>query len=392
VGQGEPFASDELGLLRRNRPILRYDRQYDYRASSVLGAVENPGNVLRRGEGEVIARAGGEPPLSLELLTSYPEELEPREDDCVSMAPDVLGDARRMEGEGRYAGRLYGRVVEDGGKTWLQYWIWLYYNPKNLFGFGKHEGDWELVQIALDTDGEPELLACSQHASGEWRPFAGGGVEVVEREDGRHPVVYVASLSHACYFEPGTHVYSAIGIDHAYGDGPQDLLPVERPGPWARWRGRWGSSEHVIAGRLGNGPPSPGRQAKWRSPAAFQASLRRRTPLRLIRRAIHHLGRATYPLAPTIGARIRGRSCLVEYRLNHSPRRRSRHLYLTINEGDRVIASRIVQNATEEGSEVVLLPHDARQVTVWGTSFNRVRQRSDLARADASTEGGGGND
>ncbi len=105
----EPFGSgEELGLLTRHRPILRYDRQYDYRAASVLGAVENPGNVLRRGEGEVVARAGGEPPLSLELLASYPEELEPREDDCISMAPDVLGDARRMEGEERYAGHLMG--------------------------------------------------------------------------------------------------------------------------------------------------------------------------------------------------------------------------------------------------------------------------------------------
>jgi|GEM_PF-3111731 len=385
MGQGK-----ELGLLTRHRPILRYDRQYDYRAASVLGAVENPGNVLRRGEGEVVARAGGEPPLSLELLASYPEELEPREDDCISMAPDVLGDARRMEGEERYAGRLYGRAVEDGARTWLQYWLWLYYNPKNLLGFGKHEGDWELIQIGLDAHGEPEFAAYSQHASGEARPFAGGEVEVVERGEGRHPVVYVASLSHACYFEPGTHVYSAIGIDHAYGDGPEDLLPVERPGSWAYWKGRWGSSEHVIAGRLGNGPPSPGRQAKWRSPAKFQASMRRRALLRLIRRAIHFLGRATYPLAPTISAQIRGRSCLIEYRLNRSPRRRSRHLYLTINEGDRVIASRIVRHAADEGSEVVLLPYHAQQVIVWGTAFNRIRQRSDLARADASTERGNG--
>ena len=372
---------DELDLLERHRPILRYDRQYDYQAASVLSAVENRGNILRRFDGEVIARAGGEPALSLELLTSYPAGLEPSGDDCLSMAPDVLGDARRMEGEERYAGRLYGRAVEDGGKTWLQYWFWLYYNPKNLFGFGKHEGDWEAIQIGLGADGEPELAAYAQHNSGEARRFSRGEVEVEERAGGLHPVVYVASLSHASYFEPGTHPYPG-GIDHAYGDGPTDFLPVEQPGPWAEWAGRWGSSERVIARRIGNGPPSPARQGKWRNPASFQARMRRRRLRALIGRALRVLGRATYPRAPTIEARLEGRRCLIDYRLNHSPRRRSRHLYLTVHEGERVVASRVVRHATKEGREVVLLPPGVERSTAWASTFNRLRQRSDLTRAD----------
>ena len=87
----------------------------------------------------------------------------------------------------------------DGGRDWLQYWFWLYYNPKNLFGFGKHEGDWEMIQIGLGSDGEPELLAYAQHDSGEARKATEG--EWVERDGGRHPVVYVSPLSHASYFE-----------------------------------------------------------------------------------------------------------------------------------------------------------------------------------------------
>jgi hypothetical protein len=372
---------DELELLERHRPILRYDRQYDYRAASVLSAVENRGNILRRFDGEVIARSGGEPALSLDLLTSYPAELEPRENDCLSMGPDVLGDARRMEAEERYAGRLYGRAVEEGGRIWLQYWFWLYYNPKNLFGFGKHEGDWELIQIGLGADGKPELAAYAQHASGETRRFSRGEIEVEEHAGGLHPIVYVASLSHAGYFRAGTHPYPS-GIDHAYGDGPTDFLPVERPGPWAEWPGRWGSSERVVFDRLGNGPPSPGRQGKWQSPASFQAKLRRRRLRALIGRALHVLGAATYPQAPTIEARLEGGRCLIDYRLNHSPMRRARHLYLTVHDGERVIASRVVRGALEEGSEVVLLPYDLERSTVWGSAFNRLRQRSELARAD----------
>lgn len=376
--------AEEIALLERHRPLLRYDRQYDYRAASVLGAVENPGNVLRRRDGEVVARAADEPALSLEVLSDYPAGLKARPGDCLAFAPDVLGDARRMEGQARYAGRFYGRVVEDGGRVWLQYWFWLYYNPKNLFGFGKHEGDWEMVQIGLGAGGEPELADYSQHSSGEARRFDSGEVEVLVRDGGRHPVVYVASLSHAAYFGAGTHPYQT-GIDHAYGDGPAELLPLERPGPWAEWVGRWGSSERVIADRLGNGPPSPGRQAKWKAPAAFHAKLRRRRLRTLIGRALHFLGRFTYPPPPAIEARLDCGRCLVSYRLGQTARRRSRHLYLTVHQGERVIASRTLRRPPREGRSVILIPGGAAPDAVWASAFNRLRQRSDLARAGIAT-------
>ena len=239
-------------LLERHRPLLRFDRQYDYRAAAVEGVIENAGNLLRTRYGEVIARAAGEPELTLDLLRGYPDGLSPDERDCLCLAPDHLGDAIRMEGESRYAARMYGRAVEDGGRTWLQYWFWLYYNPKNLFGFGKHEGDWEMVQLGLDEDGEVDVATYAQHDTGEARRRE--EIEWVEREGGPHAVVYVAPLSHASYFEAGTHPYP-VGIDHPYGDGPEGLLPVVPFGDWAEWPGRWGNSERVIARRIGNGPP-----------------------------------------------------------------------------------------------------------------------------------------
>ena len=366
-------------LLERHRPLLRFDRQYDYRAAAVETVVENAGNLLRTRSGEVIARAAGDPELTLALLRTYPDELTPDPGDCLCLAPDYIGDARRMEGEARYAGRFYGRAIEDRGRTWLQYWIWLYYNPKNLFGFGKHEGDWEMVQLGLDAGGEVEIATYAQHESGEAR--GRDEIEFVERADGPHAVVYVAPHSHASYFDAGTHPYP-FGIDHPYGDGPEGLLPVVPFGDWVEWPGRWGNSERVIARRIGNGPRSPSQQQpKWDSPGGFHARIRRRRFRSLLGRGLHFAGRATFPRAPQLEARLDGRLCTVTYRLDSSFWRRSRHLYLTAHDGDRVLASRTIRNAASEGEEVLRLPFEPGDPAVWGSTFNALRQRSDLTRA-----------
>ena len=372
--------ADDLALLERHKPLLRFDRQYDYQLASVSTMVENAGNLLRTSDGEVIARVDGDPALTLELLSAYPDGREPAADDSLCQAPDVLGDARRMEGDPRYGGRLYGRVVrEDGGRDWLQYWFWLYYNPKNLFGFGKHEGDWEMIQIGLGADGRPEALAYAQHDSGEARDA--GDVEWVERDGGRHPVVYVSPLSHASYFEAGTHPYP-VGIDHPYGDGPEAWLAVEPFGEWVQWPGRWGNSERVIARRIGNGPPSPSQQSsKWTSPAAFQRKMGRRKFRAVLGRLLYRLGKPFYPNPPELAARLEGNRCVVDYRLRNTSLRRSRHLYVTVHDGERVVASRVVRYSGDSGSEILRLLYVPDSLTVRGSTWNRVRQRSDLTEA-----------
>jgi hypothetical protein len=372
----------DLELLERHKPLLRYDRQYDYRASRVDGMVENPGNLLMSSQGELIATVGGDPGVTFELLAAYPDERTVLEEDCLWQAPDVVGDARRMESDPRFDGVLYGRVVRDGGRTWLQYWWWFYFNPKNLLGFGKHQGDWEMIQVELDAEGYPDVLVYAQHAHGEGRKAK--HVEWVERDDGRHPVVYVAPLSHASYFEAQTQPYPG-GIDHPYGDGPESWLPVEPFGPWNDWPGYWGSREHVIAGRIGNPPRGPAHQgSKWRNPAVFQA---KRFPWKLRRfagRALRFLGRPFYPLEPELSARLGGRRCTVDWRLRQRPWRRSRHLYLTVHDGDRVVASRTVRAARGSGTEVLRLAGEPSDPRVWGTTFNRVRQRSNVTQADVT--------
>ena len=224
-------------------------------------------------------------------------------------------------------------MVEDGGRTWLQYWFWLYYNPKNLFGFGKHEGDWEMIQIGLDAAGKPELIGYAQHNSGESRkPHQ---MEWVERDGGRHPVVYVSPYSHASYFESGAHPYP-IGTDHPAGGGPEDWLPVEGFGPWVNWPGHWGNSERVIAKRIGNGPSSPSRQnPKWESPGGVPAKAAPALAAGEDRSADVPRGKAVVPAAagavganrgPPLCGQLRHAEPTLPPSLHHRARRSARRL------------------------------------------------------------------
>lgn len=366
----------DQALLDRFRPELRFDRQYDYRGLAAESMVVNPGNLLRRRDGDVVARTGGEPALTLELLCGdYPGGLPREATDCLCAAPDHAGDARRMEREPALAERLYGRCVQDDGRTWLQYWLWLYHNPKNLFGFGRHEGDWEMVQLGLGADGRPELAAYAQHATGEART-----VREVELVDGAHPVVYVAPLSHAAYFEARTHPY-LLGIDHPYGDGPRARPPVVPFGRWKDWPGRWGTTESAVLGGLGRGPASPACQgARWASPAGWQATLRRRRPRVLLGRLVWLAGKLTYPAEPAVAAERDGEVVRVRYRLGA----RGRHLYLTVNDGDRVLERRTVRRPAADGVEALIVPGAPERLTVWASAFNGLRQRSSLACTDVA--------
>lgn len=83
-----------------------------------------------------------------------------------------------------------------------------------------------------------------------------------------------------------------------------------------------------------------------------------------------------------VAAREQGRRCLVRCRFERSRGRRSCHLYLTVHDDERVIASRAVQNAKTDGTEVLLLPHVPERPELSAGSFGRLRQRSDLAHAE----------
>jgi hypothetical protein len=357
--------------LERHRPALVYDPQEAYRAMSASSITDHRDNALKRKDGTVVSRAGHG--LSLDLLATY----DVKDGDRLDETGDNLAASRRFQSDPAYRERVYGRVTEDGGRTWLQYWLWCYYNPKHLLGFGKHEGDWEMVQIGLGSGDVPEVVTYSQHEGGEAHDW-----EDVEHHQDDHPVVYVAPLSHACYFEAGAHPY-VLGVDNPDDSLPPILPRVEELGDWRTWTGRWGNSTGVGGGQFGGrSPASPGRQGqKWDHPAAWHNRARAATPLRQARKVVRAAGTLTYPKLLDIDAEREDGRVQVAYSLAKAPQRRASRLLVTLHRpGDEreLLASCPEKIHGSTGVVDVPIPAGVEgEVVVRASAYNALRQRSD---------------
>jgi hypothetical protein len=217
----------------------------------------------------------------------------------------------------------------------------------------------------------------SQHASGEAREW-----EDVRRR-GDHPIVYVAPLSHACYFEPGAHPYP-VGIDNPDDSLPPVLPRLEEFGSWVTWTGRWGNSVGVAGGQFGGrSPASPGRQGrKWDRPAAWHATARATKPLRTAGRAAREAGKATYPKLLEIHARRDRDRVLVDYRLDPAPQRRASRLLVTLHrpgDEDELLATcpEKLEGRTAGTVDVPVPPGVEGDLVVRASAYNALRQRSD---------------
>jgi hypothetical protein len=391
----QPF---DRPLLERWRPALHYDPQEPYRAISARSITDFPGNVLVLSDGTVLARAGGEGAarLTLELLERYPGDLVPSGGDRLDEAPDVLGAAQRFQQDPAYAERAYGRIAGHGGYTWLQYWLWSYYNPKHLLGLGRHEGDWELVQVGLDASGNPALVTCSQHETGEARAWE--RVRKQPYEDGEHPLIYVAPFSHACYFEPGAHPYLG-GVDNPDGSLPPVLSQIEELGVWRSWVGRWGNSVGVLGGKLGGrSPASPARQGtRWGRPLLYHRQGQGVGIWRKVGRGVRQVGRVNYPILTRLSGRLSGQLLTVDYELDRRWLRRASRLHVTVHRPPpagtppgaigEVLLSQAKKIRGRAGSVELLLPETLDSCEVVASAFNWARQRSDPVRASATQAG-----
>ena len=334
----------------------------------------------------MIARAGGSghARLSLGFLAQYPPGLSSADGHRLDERGDVLADAARMQADDDYANRIYGRVVRTPSRTWLQYWFWLYYNPKHLLGFGRHEGDWEMVQLGLDRNGEPELLTYAQHERGERKRFSD---EAVLKVGDAQPVVFIAPFSHASYFEPGTHFYPG-GTDNPDGEVIAPSPRIEPFGSWAAWMGRWGNSDGILwplsKGKLGGrSPPSPACQAKWTNPDDFHQEASERKPRE--QRLLWKLGRATYPRELEVRAGIEEQEAVVEYEVQGgTPPTR---LLLTVHDSaerrEPMLVSHAAKLPQRAGSTRILLPRVPRRGLVRASAFNALRQRSKVVEVRA---------
>ncbi len=129
----------------------------------------------------------------------------------------------------------------------IQYWFFYVYDDKPLAG--KHEGDWEMIQIELTPYGDPLFVGYSQHYGGEWAYWWD-----IER-DGDRPVVYVSRGGHASYFESGSKEY-VVTRDHHHGDGiiihprfePDYNITMLETQDWLKFKGRWGADSRSVPG------------------------------------------------------------------------------------------------------------------------------------------------
>jgi hypothetical protein len=236
AGAQPAFAADDVALLRAHRPELRHDRSERYFATSV--------EAWRAG------RAG---------------------------TPVVYGRAVRRR---------------DGGR-WLQYWVFYAFNPQDrgLLRTGRHEGDWELVQVRLDARGRPEHAVLRAHTWSQGCRWS----ELVRARSGA-PVVFVANGSHANYSRPGVHdrpwpdpndeadgrgrvvrpPVEPIGEAEPRSRGPdRSIEPTRQMSPrWLAWPGRFGNSEASFIPGEQPSPRGPAFQLAWSDPAGLEREAR----------------------------------------------------------------------------------------------------------------------
>lgn len=262
--------SDDLALLRRFEPVLRYTRgerffpmdvSYYVRECSLW--MQRPGTAPRclvpegsltldtlgkvRGDGfDAVYYLQFIEPLNLAELARYQldktrQERDPRDvfhagqgrlarvgygsrliDALFSLTLFTRG---RVPGDTAAAAVLtyerimqrhphtcyYGRVVRENGWIVLQYWFFYPYNNwrSGFFGVNDHEGDWEQVCVYTYEDDDRNIQP-------GWVAFAShdyAGDDLRRRWDdpeldkvGEHPVVYVGAGSHASYFQPGEYL------------------------------------------------------------------------------------------------------------------------------------------------------------------------------------------
>ncbi len=123
---------------------------------------------------------------------------EDKNGDQLSYKPfDVMQDYDRV---------VYGRVLEQGERIYLQYYFFYLVNEwngngGNLIGF--HEGDWEGMIVELDANKNPLRVGVSIHKKiltfkgGETRSWANVS------HSGDHPIVYIGKGGHPTYLHKG---------------------------------------------------------------------------------------------------------------------------------------------------------------------------------------------
>jgi hypothetical protein len=370
------------GLLGAYSPSLRYEAQEGYFADSAAEMTDNyvPGsrqNYLVNGSGTRLAAANPADPLanlSLGFLgdPTYADGRAAAATDYLDAANSTYQqDAQRMRTAG-YADRVYGRAVTSGGRTFLQYWLFSYYNPQNVLGYGVHEGDWESIQVALDEDGVPATATYAQHDGGERCAWSS-----VQRTSAGAPIVYVALASHASYFAAGVNGRGLLPDDYHRGTGYAVRPAVEivtQSTPYMAWRGKWGAS--------GSSPAAPRQQGKWGAPGGFESGADACT-VGPAQSAATQAALSAAVAAPQITATRQGANAVVRYTLDGAEPDTT--LLLSVNAAgapDEVATERARVRGRSGTAAVRIPPHARGPFVVSASAFSPARgARSRVVRA-----------
>jgi hypothetical protein len=172
---------------------------------------------------------------------------------------------------------IYGHKAVEDGETWLQYWMFYAYNPQDrgIFKTGRHEGDWEMVQVRFGADGSPDRVTLAQHSWAESCAY-----DELETAD-EAPVIYIANGSHASYADAGEHQRPFPDPDdEADGAGREvrpQMIEIHDQNPrWVSYSGPWGDSVAGFAPGEQSSPVGPRFQASgaWERPASFDRDAR----------------------------------------------------------------------------------------------------------------------
>jgi hypothetical protein len=394
---------EKLELLGQFAPVLHFDALERWRPGPVDRYLEHC-MVLDEREQRLtgtppataaMSEHGGKPKARLNPLVDGPGlDDQLRSNEVLS----AFGADQGLAG----AGVAYGRVVPEGGGLFLQYWLFYADNPCVLPP-GRHDGDWELVQVRVERTGdgfEATEVTLAEHG----KPVTKKVEATVAK---RGPEVFVAVDSHACYFKSGAQPMLPLSdICQPAEDGgvKPDVVPFPLAGDgkdWADWSGRWGMDGAAgtrVALRLGlkntpsilrrlnfgagESPPSPVLQNSWPSPEAFAKSGKRRKRFTVaLRQLAHSLGERTWPReAPVVSIeRIAEGRYAIEAKPAGRFLRRIARVSVAFDEvtgGGNLRALAMYSVRTRDPAKAFKVPHGGE--LIWrAAGYNFLRQRGE---------------
>ncbi|MBI4934441.1 MAG: hypothetical protein HY828_11215 [Actinobacteria bacterium] len=272
--------TDEEALAQRHAPVIAVQEHAEecgdgepFVPAAVESVLDQEGVVLRDANGVVLV----DRPTAAYLFTAPADSHLDLPGNALSPGCDYEQWFHRTSGDATPT--VYARVAtdtEEPGRLVVQYWVFWVYNDWN----DRHEGDWEMLQVAFDAADATEALgeapvevAVAQHEGSERRPW--DRVQL----DGDHPVVHPATGSHATYYTAdrwfGKSAASGFGCDDTRAPStridpavvmlPEQASGADDPFAWLQFEGHWGEQQPTF----NNGPTGPITKDQWAHPVVW---------------------------------------------------------------------------------------------------------------------------